>query len=424
MQEHETSAAGGLLSDGPVRRLCVGFILAEQTRLHARNLISQAQMQTLQQPGLLPDQIDEIRVDEATLGFDSLGMLDLILQVNRFFNLHQTGVEDYLLVHRKIGEWVGLIQQHFASVGAGAEFTFCTSGSAGPVKEITHKHASLMREIAALAGSPLAAQNQPKRIIALVPPQHIYGFLFTCLLPDHLCCPVVDLHRAAPTAACRVATGEDLVVATPHTWDMIHRMRQHFAPQVWGVTSAGPSSATTWDVPAQNGLAQLTEVYGSTETGGIGIRTQMDHPFRLLPHLARMGTEIRWGAAPCSALDLQDHLDWEDSARFQVRGRLDDVVQVGGVNVSPAHVCDVLRAFDQVRDAAVRVEDGRLKAFIVPQAGAEGAQACAEQIRAQIVDALPAVARPHALTFGQDLPRNAMGKLCDWEVRAATPELQ
>lgn len=72
-----------------------------------------------------------------------------------------------------------------------------------------------------------------------------------------------------------------------------------------------------------------------------------------------------------ASFTVQDELVWEDSRHFLPQGRRDEVVQVGGRNVSPAHVAQVLRRHPRVRDASVRLmrpdEGLRLKAFVVPR---------------------------------------------------------
>ena len=109
-----------------IRRLCINLIFAEQTELVGKGLMARGLLQPLQDPGLSPHDLDGLGIDEEGLGFDSLARLGLILRVNRFFQLSTTGIEDYLLVHRSLGDWVGLIGQHLDMVGNSAVFTFDT----------------------------------------------------------------------------------------------------------------------------------------------------------------------------------------------------------------------------------------------------------------------------------------------------------
>ncbi len=354
---------------------------------------------------------DGIAIDEATLGCDSLARLDVILHVNRFFGLYRSGVEDYLLLQPSLGAWCDLIDQHVDLMDQGPKFSFSTSGSTGTPKPVTFDMATLVEEVQAHLSGPFADQPATGRIIALVPPHHIYGFLFTCLLPSMTGAAVVDLHASAPTSALRRAQSGDLIIATPHIWGLLHQSGQKFGRNVRGVTSAGPSDQTTWDVPATTGLARLTEIFGATETAGIGTRTGTDQPFELLGHLSRDGDKIRRGS---KTLPLQDTILWCGTRQFTVAGRLDDVIQVGGVNVSPRHVTGVLEAIPGVKAAVVRPGDTGLRAFIVPAADDPSDPAFHAQIRQAITSQLDPAARPVGLKFGPALQRNRMGKLIDW----------
>jgi 4-coumarate--CoA ligase len=402
-----------------IRRLCVSLVLAEQTDLVSKGQMPREVLRKLQDPHIAADDLDRMRLDEEGLGFDSLALLGLILRVNRFFNLSATGVEDYLLVQRDLGAWVALIGQHFDLIGAEAALTFDTSGSGGPVKHVTHKVSRLVVEMRSqLAGPLLPFDGASPRghILSMVPPHHLYGFLFSCLLPGLIDASTIDLHRSGPGAVFRHAQTGDLIVGTPFNWDLLLRVPQLLPAGVFGVTSAGPSAATTWDVRAINGLASLTEIYGATETGGVGYRTGFADDFRLLPHLTRQGSVVLdQDGAP---LDLQDHLDWQTPELFHLRGRCDDIVQVAGVNVSPAEVCRRIGLLDGVAEVAVRPGVGRMKAFIVPSPRVRDQAAFLVALQAHILEHLAPPARPASLTFGPALPRNAMGKACDWDVSA------
>jgi 4-coumarate--CoA ligase (photoactive yellow protein activation family) len=402
-------AAPSCIAADTIRRLCISLIAAEHADLVAKGQMHRDAVLPLLNPHVSLTERDALRIDEDGLGFDSLARLGLILRVNRFFNLADSGVEDYLLIHRTLGDWVALISRHFQIVGDLASFTFDTSGSAGPVKHVSHPATVLIAEMKAHVSGPLS--YQASRVLSLVPPHHIYGFLFTCLLPDLLGLPVLDLTRLGPTAVFRQAKPGDLIIGTPFNWQVLHATGLTLPPEVTGITSAGPSTPATWEVLTVNGLARLTEVYGSTETGGIGTRTEFGAAFDVLPHLARQNDAIL-RRDDGQSLALQDHLDWVEPGRFQVQGRKDDVVQVGGVNVSPAQVATVIRGMNGVADVAVRLGSGRLRAFIVPSV--PDVAALEHRLRDQIAQSLPAPARPTSLCFGSALPRTAMGKLCDW----------
>lgn len=408
------TAANPWLAPAALRRLAISLILAEQEDLVAKGRLPRGALTALDDPNLSTDAQDALRIDEDGLGFDSLSRLSLILRINRFFHLSDTGIEDYLLMHRRLGDWVALLDQHLRLLGEGARFTFATSGSAGPVKHVCHTATALLAEVQAHRQGPLAKIPPGARILSLVPPHHIYGFLFTCVLPQAIGATVVDLHHAGPFAAIRHARAGDLVIGTPLNWRLLHDSGLRFAPGVQGVTSAGPACPRTWAVQHVNGLTHLTEVYGATETGGIGTRSGAEAPFDLLSHLVREPGGDTVGPRGSAPLPLQDDLDWVAARQFRIQGRRDDVVKVGGINVSPAHVKTVLCACEGVAAVAVRLGQERIKAFVVPAPGVTPS-ALEPVLRAHILRALPAPARPAPVTFGPALPVNAMGKSCDWD---------
>ena len=409
----EKATCGALiLGHDTLRRLLLAFILREQKTANKKGLIQNDQALAGLIAGKSNAEIDAIDINEDVLGFDSLGTLELITALNQFFGLSTSGIEDYFLLDRQIGAWVDLLAQHQGLVADQATYGFQTSGSTGASKLIHHPGCVLLSEMRAQSAGPFESMTASGRIITLVPPYHIYGFLFGCVFPELVSCQVIDLHNSAPGAAFRHARGGDLIVGTPFHWALLGKIGLPFRENVRGVTSAGPSNAQTWDVVASNGLAQMTEVYGATETAGIGFRTSQETPFQLLSHLNATNGQITRKDTD-ALLELQDSVAFIAPKKFHVGERLDDVVQVAGNNVSPRHVRKKILLLDGVADAAVRPGADRLRAFIVPKPEADPAQLDA-QLRAHIADTLPAPARPTCLTFGPEIPRSELGKPTDW----------
>ena len=162
----------------------------------------------------------------------------------------------------------------------------------------------------------------------------------------------------------------------------------------------------------------------------MGWREDPAEPFELQAYWQRVDApdpllqRVLPGGGTGPALATPDHLDWRGPRHFRPSGRRDGVVQVGGVNVDPAEVARRLCGHPLVEDATVRlhgqaggggVGTARLKAFVVPREGHAPAAVQAELAawcRTQFVPA----ARPVHIQVGQRLPRNEMGKLCDWDL--------
>ncbi|MDX8355836.1 AMP-binding protein [Cognatiyoonia sp. IB215182] len=357
----------------------------------------------------LPE-LDELTLSESGLGFDSLALLDLVLKVNTFFNLHKTGIEDYLLVYQTLGDWVGLIVRHFDLIEDQAEFSFQTSGSTGNPKLITHNIADLQAEVKGIVRNQVLPVRRSSRILNLVPPHHIYGFLFSCLLPSITKLDVVDLHGKPFTNAIRLAIQGDIVLATPFLWNRMARSGMIYEHEVHGVTAAEPSSQETWSVVENTKLSSFTEILGATETGGVGFRKSFDDDFDLLPHLTRDGAHVRRKVSEESYLDLQDRLEWTGDKSFRFGGRIDNAVQVAGVNVSLAHVSDTISAVAGVKQVNVRFVEERIIALVVPHNTSTISQDFYEALHLHVVKNLEPVARPSELIILPELKTNSMGK--------------
>jgi acyl-coenzyme A synthetase/AMP-(fatty) acid ligase len=119
-------------------------------------------------------------------------------------------------------------------------------------------------------------------------------------------------------------------------------------------------------------------------------------------------------------LQPQDSLAWQGADRFTLGPRRDAAVQVGGINVFPERVRQLLLEHPLVEDAAVRLmrpdEGLRLKAFVAPGHGAGPADEFVRELRTWIDARLAAPERPKAITLGARVPRGALGKPADWHI--------
>ena len=352
-------------------------------------------------------------VGEDGLGLDSLERLSLAGALTEALHLHESGIEDLLLAQRHVGGWLAVAARglrHFD-----ARLTFRTSGSSGAAKPCVHALDDLAQEIDHLADLLAGC----RRVVSAVPAHHIYGFLFTVLLPHRLDIgDVLDARALTPQAFVAALRPGDLVVSHPAHLALLARHGGHFPAGVRATSSTAPCPDLLAADLLGRGLQRLLQVYGSSETAGIGWRDVPGGAYRLMPFWSRAGDGIQRLHADGSmrAAALQDRLAWQDNACFQVAGRLDSAVQVAGHNVFPAEVRQVLCAHPEVAEAAVRLmapnEGQRLKAFVVARDGA--APDLAERLAAWAAARLPACAQPRSYRFGAALPCNAQGKACDW----------
>ena len=402
------------LSIEAVRQIVIQLVADEQDILIAHGATTIGKSLRRLAVDLKIDEIDALTIDEDDLGFDSLSRLDLVSRLNTFFGLHMSGVEDYMLVNRGLGDWISLIGRHLEICGNDTEISFLTSGSSGTPKVVKHTLGDMMVEVVALCQSEPFQVRNFQRIVALVPPHHIYGFIWTCLLPSYLTCQHISVQHAPPSRVFSVAKPGDLIIATPFVWNHLAQLDRAFASDVHGITSAAPSDTTTWSHVQTGSLGSLTEIYGATETGGIALRQSLGSPFQLLPHLVRRETGLIHKTPMRIPLQVQDKLQWINASEFHIAGRVDELCQVGGVNVSPSHVVKQIERLGEVSAAHVRLEKQRLKAFVVPSDPTIDSGAFLALLHSHLTKMLPAVARPASITVGATLPRNKFGKLSDW----------
>jgi long-chain acyl-CoA synthetase len=356
------------------------------------------------------------------LGADSLELMSLASALAEALHMHESGIEDYLLVRLTLGEWAHIARTSLSRFSA--RMTFRTSGSTGVAKSCSHRLDALWQEVHEFA--PLLQGT--RRIFSAVPRHHIYGFLFTMLLPAALgleAGDVVDLRSGSAAWLGQQLREGDLVVGHPEFWRAMARTVPAFPCGVTGVTSTAPCPDEISATLQQAGLGTLLQVYGSSETAGVGWRRGHDQPYQLLSYWRRMGEDgsalMRAGCDDSPIRQCQDRLTWLDQRRFVPAGRVDQAVQVGGINVFPARVKGALLLHPDVLDASVRLmrpdEGNRLKAFIVPR----DAEADPAELHAKL-DAwagarLTAPERPRAFSFGAALPADGKGKPADWALR-------
>lgn len=359
------------------------------------------------------------------LGADSLELLAIATALAESLHMQESGFEDYLLARANIGDWVRIAQaslQHFS-----ATLTFRTSGSTGQPKPCRHPLPLLAQEIDELA----ALFRDRRRILSAVPSHHIYGFLFTILLPHALgidASQVIDLRGSSPARLARELQDGDLVIGHPEFWRAAARLMGQVPAGVIGVTSTAPCPAEVIRTLEQAGMRRLIQVYGSSETAGIAWRDSATSPYRLFGHWKRSEQQehqlIRMlPDGQETAYSCQDLLQWTAPREFTPAGRLDNAVQVGGINVFPARIREVLLQHEDVADAAVRLmrpeEGSRLKAFIVPKASGIDQAGLQLRLHTWVAQQLTTAERPKAFTFGEHLPKGGMGKDADWIIDPA-----
>jgi acyl-coenzyme A synthetase/AMP-(fatty) acid ligase len=307
-----------------------------------------------------------------------------------------------------------------------------TSGSTGTPLRCPKTAGPLIGEAEALAST--FGIGTGDHVFATVPPHHIYGLLFGLLVPLVSGASFVresSLH-AAPLAAIYVAERANVLVSVPaHLRGLEVLERDAFVPAPRRVFSSGAALPEAVSVMLADRFGwRVTEVLGSSETGGIGHRIATAaagagaEPFTPLP-----GVVVREGdggrmevsspfvdpAAPVPYVSA-DRILALDGGRFAHLGRVDGVVKVGGTRVSLQEIEARLLAIPGVTDACVwAVQVGGARGHetraVVAGKDAQGQLLAIEAIRKELLRWLEPVVLPRRMRVLDALPREPTGKL-------------
>ena len=291
------------------------------------------------------------------LGMNSLSRMALAAQVNEFFGLFQTSVANYLLTDSRLDHWTEKILR--ARRENDQNVVFLTSGTSGNPQRVRHAMAALIHEANVLQ----QLVPRPAQVISTVPSHHIYGFLYTVVLPALWEVPVRSLSEVNGATL----TSDSLIIGTPSTWEYMYRtLVGPGEMDCCGVCSTAPLSSSLFTKLTTGGI-NLLDVYGSTDTGGIAFRRSPDATFQLFSHVSLIGnppSHVAIGENGDS-FPLPDQIEHVSAREIRVLKRHDGAIQIGGVNISPAHIQTVVSTCPLVAecDLYAKAVDGQCQLF-------------------------------------------------------------
>lgn len=294
-----------------------------------------------------------------------------------------------------------------------------TSGSTGVPEPWPKTAAQLLGE--ALLLSEVFGVGPGDRVLATLPPQHIYGLLFGVLLPlvsGAAFLRSTPLHPESVGERARESSATVLVTVPAHFKYLAGVGRGEVPRFRLLFSSAAPLDPVL--AQALPPLAQAAhEILGSTETGGMASRrVAVEERWRPLP-----GVHVEEGAEGRLLLDspfldvaaarpfpCADRIELAADGAFRHLGRMDDVVKVAGKRLSLSDLERMLRAIEGVRGAA---------AVAVPTDAARGTEVWAavagqglaqSAIREALLQQLDPVLLPRRLRIVDQLPAGDNGK--------------
>jgi acyl-CoA synthetase (AMP-forming)/AMP-acid ligase II len=287
-----------------------------------------------------------------------------------------------------------------------------TSGTTERPRYIEKTWAQLRDEVDVLATTiPFA-----RCVLSTVPLSHLYGLLWGVLLPLRFGARIVSHGALMPAdiAATIERESVDLMVSTPAH---LRAMADATMPRGLRVISSG--AHLPGELQTRLGLEHgwhVTDVLGSTETGGIATRDQPMKPWTPLPRVTVsapdgvLAVSSPWCDASVIAHD--DRVEVRPDGTFQYLGRASELVKIAGKRAHTHAIEAALRAIPGVDDVAVIVHapagrEPRVAAAVV----ASGPLVTREQIAIAVRDQFDPVFAPRIVKLVPNIPRTDRGKV-------------
>ena len=317
-----------------------------------------------------------------------------------------------------------------------------TSGSTGASLACDKTAAQLLGEALLLVN--LFGLGPDTRLLATVPPHHIYGLLFGVLVPFMGGGAFVRStpHHAETIAAQATAFGANLLVSAPAHLHGLGVLAPGALPALRRIFSSGAPlpERTSRETVALTGTP-VTEILGSTETGGMAWRqtgtrddaaASVDDPtagtaWQPFPGvrvsadadgLLRLRSPFADGGGGADGVRGADRIDVLADGRFRLRGRADAVVKIGGQRIATTEVERHLREIPGVRDAAVIAVDVAGSHQHQMWAAVAGDGLSVPALRAALGRWLDPIAIPRRFRLVAALPREENGKLTRARIEA------
>lgn len=297
-----------------------------------------------------------------------------------------------------------------------------TGGSTGSPQAWSKTGINIFGEGIYLAGAH--GVNAQDRLLATIPPYHIYGLLFSVVLP--LVC------QASVIGESPVYPGEILDRAKEHEATVLISVPAHYRvlkdkrlPVRLAFSSAGMLDADVNREFSANNTG-IIEVYGSTETGGIASRNRScgEEFFTAFSTSAWKIVDERLAVhSPFVSNDLpvdgegffiaNDRVEDKGENTFALKGRADTVTKVGGKRVDLDEIGQLIRRQPGVSDCAVTTladpggREHRICALI------QGECCSISDIKKALAGNLEAYAHPRHYSTVDRIPVKDNGKY-DW----------
>lgn len=304
--------------------------------------------------------------------------------------------------------------------------TLFTSGSTSDAADIRKTFKDLENEIVVLMDlfGPYFANRE---VFATVSHQHIYGLLFRLLLPLATGAPFSSTMLEYPDQVARSSARNRVLVSSPA---LLKRLAFESVENGYGkVFSSGGPLPYPAALQCRSLFGSLPiEVYGSSETGGIGWREQAaeDAPWHAFPGIdVRCAEDERLAIrSPFIAAKewyvTHDRIALLTDKTFRLIGRVDRIVKISEKRISLADVEQRLKQLAEINEAVVvpllitdRMELGAV--VRLSEAGRNlmnqtGRKAFTRSLRRSLADYIESSGVPRRFRFVDEIPTDSQGK--------------
>jgi len=298
-----------------------------------------------------------------------------------------------------------------------------TGGSTGAPKVWSKSPRNLFSEVFYLKDK--FAISDKDLFVATVPPYHIYGLLFSVLLPFLAHARLLPDIYTFPQEIISTTNKHKatVLVSVPIHYRALHVDNLSTPSLKIAFSSSGVLDRSDGLHFHKKTGVGITEIYGSTETGGIATRciseqTDSWQPFdivswKLIGQRLSIASDL---ASPEMKRDAEGFCLTGDEARpdkdnrFVLLGRADGIVKVAGKRVDLQDVQNKIRTLPTVRDAvavAIPVEKGRENVI----AAVVACDLTETHLKRLLMDMLEPYAVPRQVKIVAQIARTAAGKI-------------
>lgn len=332
-----------------------------------------------------------------------------------------------------------------------------TGGTTGLSKGAMLTHANLLSNLAQLEAIIQQPPEKEHVFLALLPLFHVFGLTITLLLPAKMAARVVPMPRYVPADMLEAFKKYQFTafIGAPSVYISLLQQKnlaQYDLHHIIFCISGSAPMPVEWlkkfeevtGTPITEGFG-LTEaspvthanpVFGKQKPGSIGVPVpgtlarivDTEDGERVLAHneigeLVIKGPQVMkgyWKRPDETARTIRD--GWlytgdiaymDEEGYFYIVDRKKDLIIVGGYNVYPREIDEVLHTHPKIREAVTvgvnhRSRGETVKAYIVPK---EGANLTVPEVMAFCRQKLASFKVPRLIEFREELPKTMVGKV-------------